>query len=143
MFEPTIIIEKARLTGEPVVKNTNGGNPFVTLNVAVNPGYYSQDKEWVDLPSMYYSLASGRKNDVKDWETLHKGDVVTITGKLSKRTYTDRNGNEREGWQINYATIGLRQAAAPSTQPQQPSQAANLTYGAQPTDPWSMDDMEF
>ena len=143
MNDPHIILPSARLVAEPESKQTKNGTPYLLIRVAANGT--SKDKQtgqWVDHDTMFATIFEYDQRLAATYiQSLHKGTPVRVEGDLKWQAGTDRNGQPRADFVIEYATISLvlKKAKARQSTPQQPTpqqQAAN--WGQTPqSDPYS------
>ena len=88
-----------RLGGDPIERETRNGNAMATASLAVNVARANADED-----TAWFSLAAFGKIG----EALlrhHKGDLLAAMGPLTRRKYTDRNGDDREGWALTCEQI--------------------------------------
>ncbi len=88
-----------RLGGDPVYRETRNGNAMATASLAVNVAQASADED-----TAWFSLSAFGKTG----EALlrhHKGDLLAAMGPLTRRSYTDRSGVDREGWSLTCEQI--------------------------------------
>jgi len=84
-----------RLGRDPVTRTTRNGNEMASTTVAVDVTGHGDETErtaWVDL-TCFGRLA-------EQLARHGKGDMVSASGRLTLRVWTDREGNERQGWQM-------------------------------------------
>lgn len=143
MNDPRIILPSARLVAEPEMKQTKNGTPYCLIRVAANGSHKDkQTGQWVDHDTMFATIFEYDQRLAATYvQSLHKGTPVRIEGDLKWRTDTDRNGQPRTDFTINYATINLviKKAKAQQSTSQQPTpqqQAANWGNTNQP-DPYA------
>lgn len=87
-----------RLGGDPRSIPTKTGNAMAVATLAVD---IAEDAE--GPPQWFGVVAFGQ---VAETLLRHaKGDLLSISGRLQRRTYTDRNGEEREQLQVIADTI--------------------------------------
>jgi single-strand DNA-binding protein len=84
----------ARLARDPEQRTTKSGKPMTAVRVAVEVGKDAEDQQtlWCDI------LAFGRNAD--ELARLSKGAIVSAIGRMTRSTWTDRDGNEREQWAL-------------------------------------------
>lgn len=143
MNDPHIILPSARLVAEPESKQTKNGTPYLLIRVAANGGHKDkQTGQWVDHDTMFATIFEYDQRLAAIYiQNLHKGTPVRVEGDLKWQTGTDRNGQPRTDFIIEYATISLalKKAKAQQPMPQQPTpqqQAANWGQPQQP-DPYA------
>jgi single-strand DNA-binding protein len=143
MNDPHIILPVARLVAEPEPKQTKNGTPYLLIRVAANGSHKDkQTQQWVDHDTMFATIFEYDQRLASTYlQNLHKGTPVRVEGDLKWQTDTDRNGQPRTDFTINYATITmvLKKAKAQRSTPQQPAtqqQAANWGQPQQ-SDPYA------
>lgn len=143
MNDPHIILPSARLVAEPEQKQSKNGTPYLFIRVAANGGHKDkQTQQWVDHDTMFATIFEYDQRLAATYlQSLHKGTPVRVEGNLKWQTGTDRNGQPRTDFIIEYATISLvlkKAKAQQPTPPQQPpqQQAANWDNTNQ-TDPYA------
>lgn len=143
MNDPHIVLPSARLVAEPESKQTKNGTPYLLLKVAANGSHRDkQTGQWVDHDTMFATIFEYDQRLAAAYiQNLHKGTPVRVEGDLKWQTGTDRNGQPRTDFIIDYATIGLvlKKTKAQQPMPQQSTpqqQAAN--WGNTPqSDPYA------
>ena len=143
MNDPHIILPSARLVAEPEQKQSKNGTPYLLIRVAANGTHKDkQTGQWVDHDTMFATIFEYDQRLATTYiQTLHKGTPVRVEGDLKWQTGTDRNGQPRTDFTVNYATISLilKKAKTQQSTPQQPTpqqQAANWGNTNQP-DPYA------
>nr|UVN09009.1 MAG: single-strand binding protein family protein [Bacteriophage sp.] len=143
MNDPHIILPSARLVAEPEQKQTKNGTPYLLIRVAANGSHKDkQTGQWIDHDTMFATIFEYDQRLAATYlQSLHKGTPVRVEGDLKWSTGTDRNGQPRTDFIIDYATISLALKKTKNHQstPQQPTpqqQAANWGNTNQP-DPYS------
>ena len=143
MNDPHIILPSARLVADPESKQTKNGTPYCLIKVAANGCHKDkQTGQWTDHDTMFATIFEYDQRLAAAYiQSLHKGTPVRVEGDLKWSTGTDRNGQPRTDFIIDYATISLvlkkaktQQSTPPQPTPQQ--QAANWGNTNQP-DPYA------
>jgi single-strand DNA-binding protein len=100
--EPVTI--QGRLCADPVLRHTKSGRAVTNIRIAVNQ----------PEPTFHTVVLWGRTAEVTA-QYKRKGHMVEITGRPQTTSWTDRDGNERQGEQINAFRIQFmsRQASRP------------------------------
>lgn len=121
------IILNGRLTADPEIRRTSNGSQVITFSIAVSRSYRGKDDEWKDVTSFITIIAW---NDLAENFHYQKGDSIWVVGKLTARSYEDKNGNKRYpvevvASQISSGGTGKRSNAGTGTsneaaQPQKP-----------------------
>jgi single-strand DNA-binding protein len=94
------------ITRDPELRFTPGGNAVTTFSIAVNKRV--QDKntsEWVDDVDFFNVVAWFRLAE-NCAESLKKGDRVIVSGRLSQRSWEDKEGSKRSFVEVIANNIG-------------------------------------
>ena len=83
------------LIADPQERTTKAGKPFWTATLRVPAG---ADSILVGLT--VFSESAGAR-----LAQMHKGAKIAAAGTLETSVWTDRTGNERQGWRLNVAEI--------------------------------------
>lgn len=83
-----------RLARDPEMRYTPSGKSVTSFSVPVSRNYTGPDGERKEETEWYRISAWGRLSEVCN-NYLKKGSWVLIEGRLSTRTYVDRDGKER------------------------------------------------
>lgn len=88
------------LANDPQIRYTNDGTPVTSVAVAVNRRSFNRaTNEWEEQLDGFFDGTVWRDHAVNVAGSLKKGDRVIMMGRLVKRSYTDRDGNER--WAVD------------------------------------------
>lgn len=143
MNDPHIVLPTARIVAEPEAKQTKNGTPYLLIRVAANGSHKDkQTGQWIDHDTMFATIFEYDQRLAATYiQSLHKGTPVRVEGDLKWQTGTDRNGQPRTDFIIEYANISLvlKKAKAQQSMPQQSTpqqQAANWGNTNQP-DPYA------
>ncbi len=136
------------LTAEPELRYTQSGVAVANCRVAVNRRIRnSQTNEWEDKLDGYFTVNVWRDYAENVAESLHKGDRVMIQGRLTSRSYDDKDGvtkwvTEIEADEIcpslRWARVSIEKAGRGGSK-SQPSSGNVPT----PTEPPTADDVPF
>lgn len=88
-----------RLGRDPEMSYTPQGKAVTKFSMAVNQG---QDK-----PAMWLNVVTWEQLAEKVNEKFRKGNEVFIQGKLTMRTYDDKNGEKRTAFDVVASTAQL------------------------------------
>lgn len=78
-----------------------------SVTVAVNSAYFDQETEtFVDRKTEFFAVYMSRRLATNALASIHKGDAVVVTGRLSSGEWTDQDGNQRWSMKIQADTIG-------------------------------------
>jgi single-strand DNA-binding protein len=78
----------------PEIINLDGGKKLAKMSIATNETYKNQKGETVKETQWHNVTAWAKQADIIE-KYLIKGSEVCIEGKLSNRSYTDKDGNKR------------------------------------------------
>jgi single-strand DNA-binding protein len=111
-----------RLGGDPVERQTSGGKMMVTAYMAVNVARYGAEENtcWVGV------VAFGKTADILI--KYQKADLLAAMGQLTRRSYTDREGIEREGWSLNCESIVSARTVRPGGKRNRPEGGARPDF---------------
>lgn len=127
MNDPHIILPTARLVAEPEQKQSKNGTPYLLIRVAANGSHKDkQTGQWVDHDTMFATIFEYDQRLATTYmQSLHKGTPVRVEGELKWSVGTDRNGQPRTDFIVDYATItvALPKARQQQSQPQSTSYA--------------------
>ena len=79
---------------DPEIKNLEGGKKVANLTIATNEIYYKENGEKVEQTEWHRLTAWGKPAEIIE-KYVTKGKEVAIEGKLTHRSYDDKNGEKR------------------------------------------------
>ena len=79
---------------EPEIKNLEGGKKLANLSIATNEVYYRENGDKVEKTEWHRVTAWGKTADIIE-RFVTKGKEIAIGGKLSHRSYEDKDGIKR------------------------------------------------
>jgi single-strand DNA-binding protein len=79
---------------DPVIKSFEGGKKVANFTIATNDSYKNDKGERVDQTEWHPLVAWGKTAEIIE-KYVTKGKQIAIDGKLSHRTYEDKNGDKR------------------------------------------------
>ena len=79
---------------DPEVKNIDGGKKLVNLTIATNESYKNDKGEKIEKTEWHKVVAWGATAEIIE-KYVTKGLQIGVEGKLSHRTYDDKNGEKR------------------------------------------------
>ncbi len=82
------------LGANPEIINLDGGKKLAKMSIATNETYKNQKGETVKETQWHNVTAWSKQADIIE-KYLTKGNEVCIEGKLSNRSYTDKDGVKR------------------------------------------------
>lgn len=118
MANDTTITIVGNLTADPELRYTRSGLPVANFTIASTPRTFDrQANEWKDLEALFLRCTVWREFAEHVAGSLTKGDRVVAQGRLTQRSYQDREGNNRTSVQLEVDEVGpsLRYATAEVT----------------------------
>jgi single-strand DNA-binding protein len=92
------IKNKVQLIGNlgmnPEIKNLDSGKKLAKFSIATNESYKNAKGDKVEETQWHNLIAWGKTADIIE-KYLQKGNEVAIEGKLTNRSYDDKDGNKR------------------------------------------------
>lgn len=79
---------------DPEIKNLEGGKKLAHLTIATNDSYKNEKGEKVEQTEWHRVIAWGKTAEIIE-KYVTKGKEVAIEGKLTHRSYEDKNGEKR------------------------------------------------
>lgn len=81
-----------RLGGDPEVRFTQGGHAVCSFSLAVQERK-QENGQWVDGDTSWYRVSAWRRLGENCAESLSKGDLVLVQGRLAIRQYDKKDGS--------------------------------------------------
>ena len=79
---------------DPEIKTFDGGKKLAKLSIATNESYKNDKGEKVEETQWHNLIAWGKTADIIE-KYVVKGKEIAIEGKLTHRSYEDKNGEKR------------------------------------------------
>jgi single-strand DNA-binding protein len=79
---------------EPEIKTLDGGKKVANLTIATNDSYKNDKGEKVEQTEWHKVVAWGKTAEIIE-KFVTKGKEIAIEGKLTHRSYDDKNGEKR------------------------------------------------
>lgn len=79
---------------EPEIKTLEGGKKLANITIATNDAYYKENGEKVEQTEWHKVIAWGKTAEIIE-KYVTKGKEIAIEGKLTHRSYDDKDGNKR------------------------------------------------
>ncbi len=79
---------------EPEIKTLEGGKKLANLTIATNEVYYKENGDKVENTEWHRITAWGKTAEIIEKYVI-KGKEIAIEGKLTHRSYDDKDGNKR------------------------------------------------
>jgi len=85
-------ILKGHIGQEPNIRTLENGRKVATFTMATTGRYKAQDGSWKEEPAVWHNIVAwGHLAD----QPVQKGNLVEIKGKITNRTYEDKEGVKR------------------------------------------------
>ena len=78
----------------PEIKTLDSGKKLAKFSIATNESYKNAKGEKIEDTQWHNLIAWGKTADIIE-KYLQKGNEVAIEGKLTNRSYDDKDGNKR------------------------------------------------
>jgi single-strand DNA-binding protein len=103
---PRVHVE-GRLTRNPELKFLQSGAAVASFGIACNDRRINKEtNQWEDGETTFLDCSAWRETAEHVAESLHKGDLVLITGKLAMRKYTNKDNVEVTTYGVTVEAIG-------------------------------------
>ena len=79
---------------EPEIKNLEAGKKLANISIATNELYYKENGDKVEKTEWHRVTAWGKTAEIIE-KYVTKGKEVAVEGKLTHRSYDDKDGNKR------------------------------------------------
>lgn len=79
---------------DPEIKTLEGGKKVANITIATNEVYYKENGEKAEQTEWHRVAAWGKVADIIE-KYVTKGKEIAIEGKLTHRSYDDKNGEKR------------------------------------------------
>ena len=79
---------------DPEIKTFDGGKKLAKLTIATNESYKNEKGEKVEETQWHNLIAWGKTADIIE-KYVVKGKEIAIEGKLTHKSYEDKNGEKR------------------------------------------------
>jgi len=127
---PTINME-GTMVADPTLRFTQSGDAVVSFRLACNDRRMNkQTNQWEDGSTTFLSCTAWRAVAENVTESLRKGDLVVVTGKLEQRDW-EQDGQKRTTFEVRVDSVG------PSLRFRKTVHAEVAQRGQPQEDPWA------
>lgn len=98
------ITTRGNLGADPDIKIFND-KAVVSFSLAVTPRVY-KNNEWSDGETIWFRVTTNNRAEALG-DALKKGDTVVVSGQMRQNTYTDKSGQQRQGFEISAQEVGI------------------------------------
>lgn len=88
-----------RVTADPALRSTKGGQSVATMSVATNRVWIDKGGQKQEDVEFHNIVTWGKQAEVASMY-LKKGQLVLVEGRLATRAWTDKNGHDRKATEI-------------------------------------------
>lgn len=121
---------------DPSTHTFDNGNSVTSFPVGVSQGYYDQSRQWVDQGTMWVDVECA-PGAAKQLPWVGKGVRVVVSGSLSQRSFTRKDGTQGTRLRVWATTLGFlnktndqqQQPAPQQTQAGSPWGGGNAVQG--------------
>ena len=92
MDTKNMVVLVGRLTADPELRFTNGGDPVANFSIAVNRAVRKSDGSFEDVRDGFFDCEHFGATAEKFAEDIHKGDLVQIMGSLHQDKFKVGDG---------------------------------------------------
>lgn len=109
-----LITIHGRLTRDPETKFFDGDKSVCNISVAVDRAF--RDKEGKSVSDFFNCFSFNKQAEIID-KYFKKGDGITIVGEMQNNKYIDKDGNNRDKWQIKIDRFDFELSRKDSSKP--------------------------
>ncbi|WP_030188289.1 single-stranded DNA-binding protein [Streptomyces violaceorubidus] len=147
MAGETVVTIIGNATKDPELRYTSSGTAVAKFTVASTPRTYNkQSQAWEDGETLFLPVTVWRQQAEHVAESVVQGCRVVVQGRLSQRSFEDREGQRRTVYEVegDEVAVSLRSATAKVTKAssggqgrQQYEQAKQASSREGREDPWA------
>lgn len=140
MAGETTLTVIGNLTADPELRYTQNGIPVANFTIASTPRTFDKNaNEWKDGEALFLRASVWREFAEHVAGSLTKGMRVVAQGRLTQRSYQDKDGNPRTAIELEVDEIGpsLRYATAQVTRAASGRSGNTAPRSTPEQEPWS------
>lgn len=99
---------------EPEMRYMPNGDPVCNFSIAVT------EKRGQSENTTWFRCAAFGKTAEVAAKYVHKGDATMVEGRIASKKFTDKNGDERESWEVMVDRLQLLGGKKPEAQSREP-----------------------
>ena len=111
-----LVVLTGRLTADPELKTTQSGISVTSFSIAVDRRYRSGEDRQTD----FINIVAWRQTAEFVTKYFKKGSLIGIEGSIQTRKYQDKDGNNRNVFEVvanNVQFVESKRDSAPSSEP--------------------------
>lgn len=106
MLNDTLVTLEGWL-GSPVTLRQAGGSVVANFRLATTPRRFNPaTNQWHDDQTQWFTVNAWRALGENCAASLHRSDPVVVVGKLRTTRWTNAEGVEMTGWEVDAAAVG-------------------------------------
>jgi len=106
---------------DPEVKFSGKGNAWMKLRAKASDRTLDDDGNWQDTSKLFIDVIIIGKQAEHVLDSVAKGDIITVAGKLEQSEWTDKEGNQKTDIRVVAEHVGVslqrRAIGGPKPQP--------------------------
>ncbi len=110
-----------RLTVDPELKHTQSGTACTRFNIAVDRRVKQGEEKQAD----FITVVAWQQRAEFICKYFSKGQKIALTGSIKTGSYTDRDGNKRNTFEVWAENVEFCESKTQTTQPQPEQQKAS------------------
>ena len=87
-----------RLTADPELSSTTGGQAYVRFTLAIDRDY--KDRDSGERAADFIPVTAWRHTATFVNRYFRKGQLACVTGRIQTRSWTDADGKRQYGWEV-------------------------------------------
>ena len=84
------------------------GTAAIDVSVAVTPRKKSQEGEWSDMATMWFTAKFWAKNAEKAAENVKVGDIMSVAGSLTMDEFERKDGTPGQAYNVRVNSWGIQ-----------------------------------
>lgn len=122
MLNDTMVTLQGHVGGQ-VTLRAAGDSQVANLRVASTPRHFQRSTgEWIDGETQWYTVSAWRHLGEHCSRSLRRGDPVVVQGRLSQRSYVNKNSVEVTALEVEALLVGHDLSKGVSVFTRRPSQ---------------------
>lgn len=126
----TALTVTGNLGRDPELSYTPQGAAVCRLTVASTDRKRDEQGNWTDGETSWFRVTCWRGLAERVAESLRRGDAVVVVGSIAQRSYTDKDGNQRDSWDVTADEVAAsmrRVAVTPKRVTREQAAPSNVT----------------
>ncbi|WP_369371627.1 single-stranded DNA-binding protein [Promicromonospora sp. Populi] len=95
------------MPGNTPVLHMSNGNAWTTFRVASTRRRRTDNGDWTDGPTLWFTVKAWRAAALNVVDSVHKGCPVVVSGRLEVDEWTGPKGEQRLGLVVNASAVGV------------------------------------